>query len=129
MADTYYMFRSDKPTKKLVLLMPSHKHIHRFGGVKPDGTPYRDYTLLSNPKSIHYEPDKDKRDKIKDNYLARHKKDPKGIHAPSSMADIILWSSNSLKGGIRNYEKKFNVKIVFKNKKLTDSEKSKLMDI
>ena len=125
----YYLFRSDKPTSKYTMLMPSHKHIHRFGGVKKDGTSYRDFTLLSNPKSIHYEPDKDKRDKIKDNYLARHKKDLKGVHAPSSMSDIILWSANSLKGGIRNYEKKFKVKVIFKDKKLTESEKKKLMDI
>ena len=127
--DTYYLFRSDKPTSKYTMLMPSHKHIHRFGGVKKDGTPYRDFTLLNNPKSIHYEPDKDKRDKIKDNYLARHKKDPKGVHAPSSMSDIILWSAPTLRGGIRNYEKKFKVKVVFKDKKLTNSEKDKLMGI
>jgi hypothetical protein len=111
------------------MLMPSHKHIHRFGGIKKDGTPYRDFTLLSNPKSIHYESDKDKRNKIKDNYLARHKKDPKGVHSPSSMSDIILWSANSLKGGIRNYEKKFKVKVIFKDKKLTDTEKKKLMGV
>ena len=127
--DTYYLFRSDKPTKKYTMLMPSHKHVHRFGGVKKDGTPYRDFTLLSNPKSIHYEPDKNKRDKIKDNYLARHKKDPKGVHAPSSMSDIILWSAPTLRGGISNYEKKFKVKVVFKDKKLTNSEKDKLMKI
>ncbi|HBY70339.1 MAG TPA: hypothetical protein DEG69_22820 [Flavobacteriaceae bacterium] len=122
--EIYYLYRSDKNTKKYTMLMPSHKHIHRFG---QNG--YRDYTLIHDKKSKFYEPDKDKRDKIKDNYLARHKKDPKGVHAPSSMSDIILWSAPTLRGGIRNYEKKFKVKVVFKDKKLTESEKRKLMDI
>ena len=120
----YYLFRSDKPTKKYTMLMPSHKHQHYFGS-----SLHRDYTLIHDKKSKFYEPDKDKRNKIKDNYLARHKKDPKGVHAPSSMSDIILWSAPTLRGGIRNYEKKFKVKVIFKDKKLTDSEKDKLMKI
>lgn len=122
--EKYYLFRSDKTNKKYTMLMPSHKHIHRFG---QNG--YRDYTLMHDKKSKFYEPDKDKRDKIKDNYLARHKKDSKGVHSPSSMSDVILWSSKTLRGGIKNYEDKFGVKIIFKDKKLTESEKKKLMDI
>ena len=127
MRETYYLFRSDKPNHKYTMVMPSHNHIHRFGGVKPDGTPYRDYTLLSDKSSKFYEPDKVKREKIKINYLNRHKNDPKGVHNPSSMSDIILWNKKTLRGGIRDYENKFNVKVIFKDTKLTDTIKKKLI--
>ena len=127
MKDVYYLYRSDRPEKKLVMLMPKYKHLHHFGGIKPDGTPYRDYTLLSDKSSNFYEPDKVKREKIKINYLNRHKNDPKGVHNPSSMSDIILWNKKTLRGGIRDYENKFNVKVIFKDTKLTDAIKKKLL--
>ena len=122
MKDTYYLFRSDKPEKKFAMLMPSHNHIHRFGS-----SAHRDFTLLSNKNSIHYEADKDKREKIRQNYINRHKKDPKGIHNPSSMSDLILWSEPTLRKGITKYEKRFGVKVVFRNTKLTDALKKKLI--
>jgi len=122
MKDTYYLFRSDKPEKKFVMLMPSHNHIHRFGS-----SAHRDFTLLSNKNSIHYEADKDKREKIRQNYINRHKKDPKGIHNPSSMSDLILWSEPTLRKGITKYEKRFGVKVVFSDTKLTDALKKKLI--
>ena len=127
MRETYYLFRSNRPDKKYVMLMKKYKHLHHFGGIKPDGTPYRDYTLLSDKSSNFYEPDKVKREKIKINYLNRHKNDPKGVHNPSSMSDIILWNKKTLRGGIRDYENKFNVKVVFKDTKLTDAIKKKLL--
>jgi len=127
MKDTYYLFRSDRPNKKYVMLMGKYKHIHHFGQIKPDGTPYRDFTLLSNKNSIHYEPDPVKREKIRQNYINRHKKDPKGIHNPSSMSDLILWSEPTLRKGITKYEKRFGVKVVFRNTKLTDALKKKLI--
>jgi len=122
MKDTYYLFRSDKPEKKFVMLMPSHNHIHRFGS-----SAHRDFTLMNNKNSKFYEPEKEKREQVKKNYLNRHKKDPKGEHAPSSMSDLILWSKPSLKDGIKVYERKFDVKIVFSDKKLTDRVKKELM--
>jgi len=122
MKDTYYLFRSDKPEKKLVMLMPSHNHIHRFGS-----SAHRDFTLMNNKSSKFYESDKEQREKIKKNYLNRHKKDPKGVHTPSSMSDLILWSKPTLKGGIKTYERKFGVKIIFVDKKLTDNVKKELM--
>jgi len=127
MKENYYLFRSNKPTKKYVMVMPTHNHIHHFGQIKPDGTPYRDFTLLSNKNSIHYEPDKVKREKIRQNYIKRHQRDPKGVHNPSSMSDLILWTEPTLRKGITKYEKKFNVKVVFSNKQLTDTIKKKLL--
>lgn len=122
MKDTYYLFRSDRPDKKFVMVMPSHKHIHRFGS-----SAHRDFTLMSSKSSRFYEPDKEKRDKIKTNYINRHKKDPKGVHNPSSMSDLILWSEPTLRKGITKYEKRFDVKVVFRDTKLTDALKKKLI--
>ena len=127
MKDIYHLFRSNRPDKKLVMVMVKYNHIHHFGGIKPDGTPYRDYTLMSDKSSIHYEADKVKRDQIKSNYLNRHKKDPKGVHNPSSMSDLILWSEPTLRKGITKYERKFGVKVVFSDTKLTDALKKKLI--
>ena len=122
MKDTYYLFRSNKPAKKFVMVMPSHNHVHHFGS-----SSHRDFTLMNDKTSRFYEADKVKREKIRQNYINRHKKDPKGEHTPSSMADLILWNKPTLKGGIKVYERKFGVKVVFSDKKLTDSVKKELM--
>ncbi len=127
MKDTYYLFKSDKPTKKFVMVMPSHRHLHYFGQIKSDGTPYRDFTLMNNKKSIHYEPDKDKRNKIKENYHKRHANEKGGRHTPSSMSKIILWGKPTFKSAIKDYEKTFNVKVIFKDTKLTDEIQKKLL--
>ena len=122
MKDKYYLFLSDRPAKKYVMLMPSHNHIHHFGQ-----TGYRDFTRMNDKSSKHYESNKAKRDQIKSNYLKRHAKDPKGRHSPSSMSDILLWNKPTLLEGIQSYERKYNVEIVFSNKRLTDAIKKKLI--
>ena len=122
MSRIFYLFKSDKPEKKYMMIMPEFKHIHRFGQ-----TGFRDYTLMNDKNSKFYEPSKEERDKVKDRYLKRHAKDPKGIHSPSSMSDLILWSSNTIEEGIKVFEKKFNVKIIFKNRKFTKKDKEKLL--
>ena len=124
MADTYYLYRSDKPSKKFIFLMPSHKHIHYFGS-----SGYRDYTLMNDKKSEFYEPDFKTRERVKYAYHKRHAKEKGGRHTPSSMAKILLWNKSTLAESIKSYEKKFSVKVVFKNKKLTESEKKKIMGI
>ena len=121
MKDKYHLFLSPRNDKKLVMLMPSLLHSHHFGS-----RGYRDYTLMSDKNSKFYEPNKAKRDQIKDSYLKRHAKDPKGRHSPSSLSDILLWNKDTLLDGIKAYEKKFNVEIVFNNKKLTEAVKQKL---
>jgi hypothetical protein len=93
MKDTYYLFRSDKPNKKFVMVMPSHKHIHHFGS-----SAHRDFTLMNDRSSN-----------------------------PSSMSDLILWTEPTLRKGIKKYEKQFGVKVVFKDTKLTDMIKKKLL--
>ena len=122
MKEIYYLFRSNKPNKKFVMVMPSHRHIHHFGS-----SAHRDFTLMNDKTSKFYEPDKERREKIRQNYIKRHQKDPKGVHNPSSMSDLILWTEPTLRKGITRYEKKFNVKVVFSNKQLTDTIKKKLL--
>jgi len=82
---------------------------------------------MNDKSSKHYESNKAKRDQIKSNYLKRHAKDPKGRHSPSSMSDILLWNKPTLLEGIQSYERKYNVEIVFSNKRLTDAIKKKLI--
>tara|TARA_B100000497_G_scaffold126339_1_gene164952 strand:+ start:440 stop:808 length:369 start_codon:yes stop_codon:yes gene_type:complete len=122
MKDTYYLFRSDKPAKKFVMVMPSHKHIHHFGS-----SAHRDFTLLNDKSSRFYEADPAKRNQVKENYHKRHSKEKGGRHTASSMSKIILWSAPTLRKGIQNYEKKFGVKVVFNPTKLTDALKKKLI--
>jgi hypothetical protein len=122
MKEIYYLFRSNKPTKKFVMVMPTHRHIHHFGS-----SAHRDFTLMNDRTSKFYEPDKERREKIRQNYIKRHQRDPKGVHNPSSMSDLILWTEPTLRKGITKYEKKFNVKVVFSNKQLTDTIKKKLL--
>jgi len=122
MKDKVFLFRSDKPGKKFTMLMPSYGHSHRFGA-----TGFRDFTLMSDKSSKFYEPDKIKREKIRQRYIKRHEHEPKGIHTPSSMSDLILWTKPTLQGGIKTFEDKFDVKIVFKDVKLTDRVKKDIM--
>ena len=122
MKEIYYLFRSNKPTKKYVMVMPTHNHIHHFGS-----SAHRDFTLMNDKTSKFYEPDKERREKIRQNYIKRHQRDPKGVHNPSSMSDLILWTEPTLRKDITIYKKKFNVKVVFSNKQLTDTIKKKLL--
>jgi hypothetical protein len=122
MSRIFYLFKSDKPEKKYMMIMPEFKHIHNFGA-----SAFRDYTLMNDKNSKFYEPSKEKRDKVKSNYLKRHAKDPKGIHSPSTLSDMILWSSNTIEEGIKKYENKYNVKVIFKNRKFTEKDKEKLL--
>jgi hypothetical protein len=43
------------------------------------------------------------------------------------MSDLILWTEPTLRKGIKKYEKQFGVKVVFKDTKLTDMIKKKLL--
>ena len=89
--------------------MPEFSHSHNFGDSR-----YRDYTLISNKNSKYYIDNQEERDKVKKSYRARHSKD-KGLnsqHSASALSWYILWSAPTLEQGIKNYEKRFNVKVV-----------------
>lgn len=106
---TFYLSKSSRKDKKFMLVMPDLKHTHHFGA-----SGYKDFTLMNNRNSTFYEPKKEIRDKTKRAYLARHRGDPKGIHSPSTMSDMFLWSAPTLAGGIKNYEKKYNVNVIYR---------------
>ena len=122
MSKTFYLFKSDKPEKKLVMIMPEFKHKHYFGS-----NLYRDFILMNDKNSKFYEESKEERNKVKSNYLKRHAKDPKGIHSPSTLSDMILWNKPTIRESIKDYENKYNVKVIFKNRKLTKEDKDKLL--
>ena len=110
----FYLYKSKRKGKKYMMKMPSYNHTHHFGGVKINGEPYRDYTLLHNKKSKYYLATQSERDKVKKSYRTRHAKD-KGlgsIHAPSELSMVILWSKPTLEQGIKAYETKHGVKII-----------------
>ena len=106
---TFYLYRSNRKDKKYRLEMPSpYDHIHHFGAKG-----MRDYTLINDKNSEFYLADKAEREKVKAAYISRHKNDRGlgSIHAPSELSMVMLWSGKSLAAGIKNYEKKYNVKV------------------
>ena len=89
--------------------MPApYDHNHNFGA-----RGMRDYTLVNDKNSEFYIKDKAEREKVKAAYISRHQRD-KGlgsIHSPAELSMVILWSGKTLAAGIKNYEKKHNVKV------------------
>ena len=112
MNNTLLLYKSDKKNKKFLMEMPKFGHKHYFGA-----SGFRDFTLMNDKNSKFYEPSKQERDKVKDRYLKRHAKDPKGVHSASSMSDLILWSAPTIEQGVKNFEKKFKVKVKIMNEK------------
>jgi hypothetical protein len=94
-AETIYLAKSDKPTKKYMVLV-GNKVIH-FGAYGAS-----DYTL-------HKDADRMKL------YLNRHKKNENwnksGIKTAGFWSRYLLWNKPSLTASIRDIEKRFNVKI------------------
>tara|TARA_R110002020_G_scaffold6394_3_gene27252 strand:+ start:1276 stop:1584 length:309 start_codon:yes stop_codon:yes gene_type:complete len=91
----FYLYKSDKKNKKFVMIMPEFSHSHHFGDSR-----YSDYTIHKD----------EERAKL---YRARHKGDKiNDVHSAGALSWFILWSAPSLSQGIKNYEKRFNVKVV-----------------
>jgi len=106
----FILKKSDLSSKKFVMVMPELNHKHHFGAVG-----YRDRTLINDSKSTHYIKDKQQREKVVKNYQSRHRGDKiHDVHSPGALSWYVLWSADTLSQGIKNYEKKFNVKV--KNK-------------
>jgi hypothetical protein len=110
--NTFLLYKSDKLNKKYVMIMPKFGHKHYFGA-----SAYRDFTLMNDKNSKFYEPSEEERNKVKDRYLKRHAKDPKGVHSPSTLSDMILWNKPTIEQGVKDYEKKYNVKVKIMNEK------------
>ena len=103
------------------MFFPTSKKVIHFGQ-----KPYRDYTLMSDKNSVHYLSDKKQRDKVKEAYRTRHKND--NLRDPESagaLSMFILWSAPTLKGGIRNYSRKYNLRVVDKTNETYSQDKVK----
>ena len=71
---------------------------------------FRDFVLMNDKTSKFYEPDKKKREKVKEAYRKRHAKDNlTGPLSPGALSYFILWSSPSFGGSIRNFKNKFKL--------------------
>lgn len=86
--------KSKRKDKKLEAVFENGKRVS-FGAKG-----YEDYT-------IH------KDEKRKENYLARHKNDPKDIHTAGGLSRDILWSKPNMKDAIKFAEKKHHVRILY----------------
>jgi len=105
-----YLFKSNKPTKKWAMFFPASVKLVHFGGAG-----YRDFTLVSDPKSVHYIKDRKEREAVKKAYESRHAGDRlTDPESPGSMSMTVLWSAPTLKKGIRNYSRKYSINLVDK---------------
>ncbi len=116
-----YLFESNRSTKKYAMFFPASVKVVYFGQ-----KPYRDYTLINDKKSVHYLSSKKERDAVKDRYRARHAND--NLDEPESSGSLsyeVLWSAPTLKGGIKNYSRKYGYKVVDKTSEEYSPEKVK----
>jgi len=116
-----YLFQSDKPTKKWAMFFPALRKVIHFGGAG-----YRDLTLMSDKSSKHYVADSKQRNKIKQAYQSRHAGDRlSDPESAGSMSMTVLWSAPSMKGGIRNYSRKYGYKVFDKTSEEYSPDKVK----
>ena len=73
----------------------------------------RDFTLINKPTSKFYLADPKEREKVKKAYRARHAKDNlNNPFSPGALSYYILWSAPTMRGGIKNYEQRFKIKVI-----------------
>jgi hypothetical protein len=89
------------------------KYVARIGGksYKFGNKKYRDYTLMNSKKSQFYEPLMSDRDRVRANYRRRHQNDKLDEISSGSLSYYLLWNKPTLKESIKDYEKRFNVRI------------------
>ena len=95
--ETYILKKSDKPTKKFVIIMNDGRMKHYFGqaGMK-------DFTLH----------DRDVREARKKAYISRTKNQPQdNIHSPAFWSLNLLWNKPTIRQSISDVEKRLKIKI------------------
>jgi len=73
----------------------------------------RDYTLINKKTSQFYLPNKEDREKVKKAYKSRHSN--YSLASPStagSLSRFLLWNKPTLVASIKDYEKRFDVKVL-----------------
>ncbi len=74
---------------------------------------YRDFLLMNDKTSKYYEPNKNERERVKKNYRRRHSGDNlENPFSAGALSYYLLWNKRSLKSSIKDYENKFNIKII-----------------
>jgi hypothetical protein len=95
---SYILKKSDRPSKKFMIIMDKMKH--HFGQLGA-----KDYTLH----------DKEIRDDRKKAYINRHfkRENWSNIHTSGFWSRWILWNKPTIEESIRDVEKRFNIKIKY----------------
>lgn len=97
---SYVLMPSSRKSKKWMVLTPSGKKVH-FGA-----SGYSDYTLHGDEKR-------------KERYISRHKSrenwSKSGIENAGFWARWLLWNKEDIKKSAKDIEKRFNIKIEFKD--------------
>jgi len=106
---------------KLIEIKPSTRKDKKYMAIfqKDDGKTitthfgqkgYRDFTLISNPKSEYYIKNSGAREKVRQSYLKRHAKEDwmKPLTA-GALSRFILWEKRTVPTAIRAFRKKFSV--------------------
>ncbi len=100
---TYTLRKSDRKEKKLMLIdNETNKKIH-FGESE-----YMDYVKYIKRDGL------EKANNRKQLYTNRHKKEDKSQIKPASLSQFILWNKPNLRDSIKDYEKKYRIKIINK---------------
>lgn len=96
--------KSDRPTKKWLVILPNGKKVH-FGGLG-----YSDYT-------IH------KDDERKERYLDRHRKreDWNDMETAGFWSRWLLWNKPTLRDSIKDTNERFNIHII-KARRVNDGQ-------
>jgi len=116
-----YLYKSNLKNKKWSAFYPASKRVIHFGGKG-----YRDFTLMNDKNSVHYLSSNKERDAVKDRYRVRHANDNlDDPESPGSLSYEVLWSAPTLRGGIRNYSRKYAYKVVDKTDETYSPDKVK----
>ena len=91
------------------------KYIARIDGksYKFGNKNYRDYTLMNTVGNKYYSPLKADRERVRSNYRRRHKGDKLDEISSGSLSYYLLWNLPTLRASIKDYEKRFKIKIIF----------------
>ncbi len=116
-----YLYKSNKTNKKWSAFFPTSKRLIHFGQ-----KPYRDYTLTNDKQSVHYIKSPKEREAVKKAYQARHANDNlDDPESPGSLSYEVLWSAPTLKGGMRNYSRKYAYRVADKTSETYSPDKVK----
>jgi len=73
----------------------------------------RDYTLINKKSSQYYLPNRDDREKVRKAYKSRHSNySLASPYTAGSLSMFLLWNKPTLSASIKDYEKRYNVKII-----------------